>query len=182
MKAPRVAWSPQRSNEGLNRLVNRIVPCMTLALYVDLIEPESLDPWGRGYTDAMQRVLRLRCERTTLCDPDETDARVRAVAANLAAQPVAFPNSTRLLTEGTLTEQTRMCRSDKKDSICGNHRYRVHPLRMRGYCVPHIATTRRSNQRRIDRIAGPLSFRPRSIESNCKLNFARNRTGYRKDV
>ena len=64
MKAPRVAWSPQRSNEGLNRLAgNRVVPCMTLAPHVDLIEPESLDPWGRGYTDAMQRVLRLRCQR-----------------------------------------------------------------------------------------------------------------------
>jgi hypothetical protein len=79
MKAPRVAWSPQRSNEGLNRLAgNRVVPCTTLALHVDLIEPECLDPWGRGYTDAMQRVLRPRCERTTLCDPDETHARVWA--------------------------------------------------------------------------------------------------------
>jgi pimeloyl-ACP methyl ester carboxylesterase len=45
----------------------------------------------------------LRCERTMLCDPAEADARVRAVAADLAAQPVPFPNSTRLLTEGTFT-------------------------------------------------------------------------------
>jgi pimeloyl-ACP methyl ester carboxylesterase len=55
------------------------------------------------YTDGMQRVLRLRCERTALCDPDEADARVRRVAASLAAHSVPFPNSTRLLTEGTFS-------------------------------------------------------------------------------
>jgi hypothetical protein len=69
----------------------------------------------------MQRVLRLRCERTTLCDPDETDAQVRAVAANLAALPVAFPNPRRrphprnlttvLLMEGNLRHREPMRRS-----------------------------------------------------------------------
>jgi hypothetical protein len=52
---------------------------------IDGIVPFDLDLWGRTYTDAMQRVLGLRCERTTLCDPDEADARVRLVAADLAA-------------------------------------------------------------------------------------------------
>jgi pimeloyl-ACP methyl ester carboxylesterase len=75
-------------------------PDLVQAAVIDGIVPFDLDPWGRTYTDAMQRVLWLRCERTTLCDPDEADARVRRVAASLAAQPVPFPNSTRLLTEG----------------------------------------------------------------------------------
>jgi pimeloyl-ACP methyl ester carboxylesterase len=77
-----------------------LFPDLVQAAVIDGIVTFDLDPWGRTYTDAMQRVLRLRCERTTLCDPDEADARVRRVAASLAAQPVPFPNSTRLLTEG----------------------------------------------------------------------------------
>jgi pimeloyl-ACP methyl ester carboxylesterase len=80
-----------------------LFPDLVQAAVIDGIVPFDLDPWGRTYTDAMQRVLRLRCERTTLCDPAEADARVRAVAASLAAQPVPFPNSTRLLTEGTFS-------------------------------------------------------------------------------
>jgi pimeloyl-ACP methyl ester carboxylesterase len=80
-----------------------LFPDLVQAAVIDGIVPFDLDPWGRTYTDAMQRVLRLRCERTMLCDPDEADARVRAVAASLAAQPVPFPNSTRLLTEGTFS-------------------------------------------------------------------------------
>jgi pimeloyl-ACP methyl ester carboxylesterase len=80
-----------------------LFPDLVQAAVIDGILPFDLDPWGRTYTDAMQRVLRLRCERTTLCDSDEADARVRRVAAGLAAQPVPFPNSTRLLTEGTFS-------------------------------------------------------------------------------
>jgi pimeloyl-ACP methyl ester carboxylesterase len=80
-----------------------LFPDLMQAAVIDGITPFDHDPWGRSYTDAMQRVLRLRCERTTLCDPAEADARVRAVAANLAAQPVPFPNSYRLLTEGTFS-------------------------------------------------------------------------------
>jgi pimeloyl-ACP methyl ester carboxylesterase len=80
-----------------------LFPDLVQAAVIDGIVPFDLDPWGRPYTDAMQRVLRLRCERTTLCDPAEADARVRRVAANLAAQPVPFPNSTLLLTEGVFS-------------------------------------------------------------------------------
>jgi hypothetical protein len=80
-----------------------LFPDLVQAAVIDGIIAFDHDPWGRMYTDGLQRVLRLRCERTTLCDPDEADARVRAVAASLAAQPVPFPNSTRLLTEGTFT-------------------------------------------------------------------------------
>jgi pimeloyl-ACP methyl ester carboxylesterase len=80
-----------------------LFPDLVQAAVIDGIVPFDLDPWGRTYTDAMQRVLRLRCERTMLCDPDEADARVRRVAATLAAQPVPFPSSTRLLTEGVFS-------------------------------------------------------------------------------
>jgi pimeloyl-ACP methyl ester carboxylesterase len=80
-----------------------LFPDVVQAAVIDGIVAFDHDPWGRFYTDAMQRVLRLRCERTTLCDPAEADARVRAVAVSLAAQPVSFPNSTRLLTEGTFS-------------------------------------------------------------------------------
>jgi pimeloyl-ACP methyl ester carboxylesterase len=80
-----------------------LFPDLVQAAVIDGIKPFDLDPWGRTYTDAMQRVLRLRCERTTLCDPDEADARVRRVAANLAARPVPFPTSMRLLTEGAFS-------------------------------------------------------------------------------
>jgi pimeloyl-ACP methyl ester carboxylesterase len=80
-----------------------LFPDLVQAAVIDGIMPFDLDPWRRTDTDAMQRVLRLRCERTTLCDPDEADARVRRVAASLAAQPVPFPNSTRLLTEGAFS-------------------------------------------------------------------------------
>jgi pimeloyl-ACP methyl ester carboxylesterase len=77
-----------------------LFPGLVQAAVIDGIIPFGLDPWGRTYTDAMQRVLRLRCERTGLCDPGQADAQVRRVAARLAAHPVPFPNSTRLLTEG----------------------------------------------------------------------------------
>ncbi|HET6919484.1 MAG TPA: alpha/beta fold hydrolase [Jiangellaceae bacterium] len=80
-----------------------LFPDLVQSAVIDGIKPFDLDPWGRTVTDALQRVLRLRCERTTLCDPAEADARVRAVAASLAGQPVPFPNSTRLLTEGTFS-------------------------------------------------------------------------------
>jgi pimeloyl-ACP methyl ester carboxylesterase len=80
-----------------------LFPDLVQAAVIDGIVPFDLDPWGRTYTDAMQRVLRLRCERTTLCDPAEADAQVRRVAASLAARPVPFPNSTRLLTEGAFS-------------------------------------------------------------------------------
>ena len=80
-----------------------LFPELVQAAVIDGIVPFDLDPWGRTYTEAMQRVLRLRCERTELCDPDEADVQVRRVAANLAAQPVPFPNSTRLLTEGAFS-------------------------------------------------------------------------------
>jgi hypothetical protein len=80
-----------------------LFPKLVQAAVIDGIVPFDLDPWGRTYTDAMQRVLRLRCQRTTLCDPAEADARVRRVAASLAAQPVPFPNSTQLLTEGVFS-------------------------------------------------------------------------------
>jgi pimeloyl-ACP methyl ester carboxylesterase len=77
-----------------------LFPHLVQAAVIDGINPFDLDPWGRTYTDALQRVLRLRCERTGLCDPGQADARVRRVAARLAANPVPFPHSTRLLTEG----------------------------------------------------------------------------------
>jgi pimeloyl-ACP methyl ester carboxylesterase len=80
-----------------------LFPDLVQAAVIDGIVAFDHDPWGRFYTDGMQRVLRLRCERTTLCDPGEADARVRAVAAGLAAQPVPFPDGTRLLTEGTFS-------------------------------------------------------------------------------
>lgn len=77
-----------------------LFPDVVQAVVLDGIMPFDLDPWGRTYTDAMQRVLRLRCERTSLCDPDAADARVRRVAARLAAHPVRFPAANRWLTEG----------------------------------------------------------------------------------
>jgi pimeloyl-ACP methyl ester carboxylesterase len=77
-----------------------LFPKRVQSAVIDGIVPFDLDPWGRTYTRAMQRVLRLRCERTQLCDPEKAGIRVRRVAARLAAQPVRFPNSTRLLTEG----------------------------------------------------------------------------------
>jgi pimeloyl-ACP methyl ester carboxylesterase len=80
-----------------------LFPDLVQAAVIDGIMPFHLDPWGRVFTDAMQRVLRLRCERTGLCDPAEADAQVRQVAASLAAQPVPFPNSTRLLTEAAFS-------------------------------------------------------------------------------
>jgi pimeloyl-ACP methyl ester carboxylesterase len=80
-----------------------LFPKLVQAAVIDGIVPFDLDPWGRTYTDAMQRVLGLRCQRTTLCAPEEADARVRRVAASLAAQPVPFPNSTQLLTEGVFS-------------------------------------------------------------------------------
>ncbi|HET6752351.1 MAG TPA: alpha/beta fold hydrolase [Jiangellaceae bacterium] len=80
-----------------------LFPGLVQAAVIDGISPFDLDPWGRTYTDAMQRVLRLRCERTTLCEPDEADARVRRAAASLAAQPVPSPNSTLVLTEGVFS-------------------------------------------------------------------------------
>jgi pimeloyl-ACP methyl ester carboxylesterase len=80
-----------------------LFPKLVQAAAIDGIVPFNLDPWGRTYTNAMQRVLALRCERTTLCDPDEADMRVRRVAASLAEQPVPFPNSSRLLTEGVFS-------------------------------------------------------------------------------
>jgi pimeloyl-ACP methyl ester carboxylesterase len=80
-----------------------VFPDLVQAAVIDGIVPFDLDPWGRTYTDAMQRVLRLRCERTTLCDPGEADAAVRRVAASLAAQPVPSPNSTLVLTEGVFS-------------------------------------------------------------------------------
>ena len=80
-----------------------LFPDLVQAAVIDGIVAFDHDPWGRFYTDAMQRVLRLRCERTTLCEPAEADARVRAVAASLAAEPVPFPDSTRVLTEGTFS-------------------------------------------------------------------------------
>ena len=80
-----------------------LFPDLVQAAVIDGIVAFDHDPWGRFYTDAMQRVLRLRCERTTLCEPAEADARVRAVAASLAAEPVPFPDGTRVLTEGTFS-------------------------------------------------------------------------------
>jgi pimeloyl-ACP methyl ester carboxylesterase len=80
-----------------------LFPKLVPAAVIDGIVPFDLDPWGRTYTDAMQRVLGLRCQRTTLCDPDQADARVRRVAASLAARPVPFPTGTRLLTEGVFS-------------------------------------------------------------------------------
>src|SRR6266508_4078666 len=80
-----------------------LFPDLVQGAVIDAIMPFHLDPWGRSFTDAMQRVLRLRCERTGLCDPAEADAQVRQVTASLAAQPAPFPNSTRLLTEGAFS-------------------------------------------------------------------------------
>jgi pimeloyl-ACP methyl ester carboxylesterase len=80
-----------------------LFPKLVQAAVIDGILPFDLDPWGRAYTDAMQRVLGLRCQRTTLCDPAQADAQVRRVAASLAARPVPIPNSTQLLTEGVFS-------------------------------------------------------------------------------
>jgi pimeloyl-ACP methyl ester carboxylesterase len=80
-----------------------LFPDLVQAAVIDGIVAFDLDPWGRTYTSAMQRVLRLRCQRTTLCDPAQADARVRRVAAGLAARPVPLPTSTRLLTEGAFS-------------------------------------------------------------------------------
>jgi pimeloyl-ACP methyl ester carboxylesterase len=80
-----------------------LFPDLVQSAVIDGISPFDLDPWGRTFTDALQRVLRLRCERTTLCDPDEADARVRRVAASLAAESVPSPNSTLVLTEGVFS-------------------------------------------------------------------------------
>ncbi len=83
-----------------------LFPTVVQAAVIDGVLPFDLDPWGRTYTEALQRVLWLRCERTRLCDADEADARVRRVAANLAAQPVPFPTGARLLTEGGLSHMS----------------------------------------------------------------------------
>ena len=83
-----------------------LFPDLVQAAVIDAIMPFHLDPWSRPHPEAMQRVLRLRCERTGLCDPAEADARVRQVAASLAAQPVPFPNSARLLTEGAFSNMS----------------------------------------------------------------------------
>jgi pimeloyl-ACP methyl ester carboxylesterase len=85
------------------QIYTALFPRLVQAAVIDGIVPFDLDPWGRTYTDALPRILRLRCERTALCDPGEADARVRRVAASLAAHPVPFPGSTRLLTEGDFT-------------------------------------------------------------------------------
>ena len=77
-----------------------LFPKLVQAAVIDGIVPFNLDPWGRTYTRAMQRVLRLRCKRTKLCHPDKADRRVRRVAASLAARPVPFPERRRRLTEG----------------------------------------------------------------------------------
>lgn len=63
-----------------------LFPTRVRAAVIDGILPFDLDPWGRTYTDAMQRVLRLRCARTKLCDPGKAERRVRRVAARLAAR------------------------------------------------------------------------------------------------
>jgi pimeloyl-ACP methyl ester carboxylesterase len=83
-----------------------LFPKVVQAAVIDGVVPFDLDPWGRTYTDAMQRVLRLRCKRTKLCTSDVADRRVRRVAASLAAQPVPFPNSTRVLTEGEFSHMS----------------------------------------------------------------------------
>jgi pimeloyl-ACP methyl ester carboxylesterase len=83
-----------------------LFPDLVQAAVIDGIMPFHLDPWSRPHPDAMQRVLRLRCERTGLCDPASADAQVRQVTASLAAQPVPFPNSTRLLTEGAFSNMS----------------------------------------------------------------------------
>jgi len=80
-----------------------LFPELVRSAVIDGILPLHLDPWSRPHPDAMQRVLRLRCERTGLCDPVAADAQVRRVAAALAAAPVPFPNSTRRLTEGAFS-------------------------------------------------------------------------------
>jgi pimeloyl-ACP methyl ester carboxylesterase len=77
-----------------------LFPKRVQAAVIDGIVPFDLDPWGRTYTDAMRRVLRLRCVRTKLCDPRKADRRVRRVDARLATRPLPFPNSRRRLTEG----------------------------------------------------------------------------------
>jgi pimeloyl-ACP methyl ester carboxylesterase len=89
-----------------------LFPDLVQAAVIDGIMPFDLDPWGRTYTDAMQRILRLRCERTGLCDPAKADARVRRVAASLAAHPVPFPHSTRLLTEGAFSHMSTFAIQD----------------------------------------------------------------------
>lgn len=83
-----------------------LFPRVVQAAVIDGVMPLDLDPWGRPYTAALQRVLRLRCERTALCDPDEADTRVRMVAKALATRPVPFPNGTRVLTEGSLSHMS----------------------------------------------------------------------------
>jgi pimeloyl-ACP methyl ester carboxylesterase len=83
-----------------------LFPKLVQAAVIDGIVPFDLDPWGRTYIDAMERVLRLRCKRTKLCDPDVADRRVQRVAARLAAQPVPFPNTPRLLTEGVFSHMS----------------------------------------------------------------------------
>ena len=77
-----------------------LFPTHVRAAVIDGILPFDLDPWGRTYTDAMQRVLRLRCARTRLCDPGKAEKRVRRVAARLAARPMPIANTRRRLTEG----------------------------------------------------------------------------------
>jgi pimeloyl-ACP methyl ester carboxylesterase len=89
-----------------------LFPDLVQAAVIDAIMPFDLDPWGRTFTDAMQRVLRLRCQRTQLCDPTAADARVRRVAASLAAHPVPFPGSTRLLTEGAFSHMSSFAIQD----------------------------------------------------------------------
>jgi len=83
-----------------------LFPHLVQAAVIDGIMPFDADPWGRPFTAAMQRVLRLRCERTGLCDPGQADARVRRVATALAAHPAPFPRSTRLLTEGAFSHMS----------------------------------------------------------------------------
>jgi pimeloyl-ACP methyl ester carboxylesterase len=80
-----------------------LFPDLVQAAVIDGIMPLHLDPWGRQYPAAMPRVLRLRCERTGLCDPASVDAQVRQVTASLAAHPVPFPSGPRLLTEGAFS-------------------------------------------------------------------------------
>jgi pimeloyl-ACP methyl ester carboxylesterase len=80
-----------------------LFPGLVQAAVIDGIMPLHLDPWGRQYPAAMQRVLRLRCERTGLCDPASADAQVREVTASLAAHPAPFPGGSRLLTEGAFS-------------------------------------------------------------------------------
>ena len=52
-----------------------LFPDLVQSAVIDGMMPFYLDPWSRPFTDAMQSVLRLRCERTGLCDPSEADSR-----------------------------------------------------------------------------------------------------------